>query len=491
MYGINQKHLKFVIVFCILYAFSFFSNPTDTDAQSISRAYYINNSVSDKNVGNKKNPFKSIARMNRVRLHPGDTILLRGGQVFKGTLLINKFKSGISGLPVYIFSYGKGIATIDGGNKSALIVNEVKFVQIRDLQLKGSGRKDGNNTNGVVINNCSNVSVDNLEITGFQKAGLLINSSSEIVVSKVHSYENGFAGILIEGQKGKKNSKKILIKDCIAENNPGDPTLLNNHSGNGILAGNSISVIIEYCVATNNGWDMPRIGNGPVGIWCYESDSITIQYCISYRNKTSKGGDDGGGFDLDGGVTNSVIQYCLSYENHGSAFGIFQYAGASPWHNNIISHNISENDGKVSAAHASAYIWNSSNDQEQFRNLSFFNNILYNTNGAAIHYAHKQSSRKSFNFHNNVFVAKDQIIIGEVLTDTYSNNNWWNLAKGLNADSTGNFKSLSTKTGKEQNDSKTTWVNHNPDYKIIGTNLTDPHKLKSLINDQLLKYLKQ
>ena len=81
-------------------------------------------------------------------------------------------------------------------------------------------------------------------------------------------------------------------------NNPGDPTNLNNHSGNGIIAGFCKNILIEYCTANNNGWDMPRIGNGPVGIWCYEADSVIIQHCISYQNKTSKGGEDGGGYDL-------------------------------------------------------------------------------------------------------------------------------------------------------------------------------------------------
>ena len=70
----------------------------------------------------------------------------------------------------------------------------------------------------------------------------------------------------------------------------------------------SAQVLIEYCTATNNGWDMPRTGNGPVGIWAYESDSVLIQRCIAYRNKTQKGAADGGGFDFDGGMTNSIIR---------------------------------------------------------------------------------------------------------------------------------------------------------------------------------------
>ena len=32
---------------------------------------------------------------------------------------------------------------------------------------------------------------------------------------------------------------------------------------------------------------------------------MVIQHCLAYRNKTSPGAADGGGFDFDGGVTNS------------------------------------------------------------------------------------------------------------------------------------------------------------------------------------------
>jgi hypothetical protein len=157
---------------------------------------------------------------------------------------------------------------------------------------------------------------------GFQKSGVDLYNCRNSEVRNVIAYGNGFCGINVMGSH-QDSSGNILIINCKAENNAGDPTILDNHSGNGILVGVSDSVIIDHCTATNNGWDMPRQGNGPVGIWTWMSDHVTIQYCISYRNKTSKGGKDGGGFDLDGGVTNSLIQYCLSYENEVPVLAYF------------------------------------------------------------------------------------------------------------------------------------------------------------------------
>ena len=62
----------------------------------------------------------------------------------------------------------------------------------------------------------------------------------------------------------------------------------------------------------------------PVGIWAYQSDSITIQYCYSHDNHTSEKGKDGGGFDFDGGTTNSVMQNNFSANNEGAGYGLFQ-----------------------------------------------------------------------------------------------------------------------------------------------------------------------
>ena len=115
--------------------------------------------------------------------------------------------------------------------------------------------------------------------------------------------------------------------------------------------------------------------------------------------------------------------------------------------------------------------------KEQFANLEFYNNIVYNTKGAAIHYADKQNKRKAFNFNRNIFVAKEEIIEGKVSGDIFSGNTWWSLA--ANIDSTKDFKTWVIKTGKEQKDGKITGLNKNPHFRNAGnTTLTDPGELK-------------
>lgn len=437
-------------------------------AQSVSHSttYYVSSSGNDSNPGTKTAPFKTINKLNSIKLVPGDIICFKSGQVFNGTITVASNILATQALPVIITSYGQGNAIINAANEDALIVKDASYITIKNLSFEGSGRKTGNTKNGVQVLNSHNILVNALDIHGFQKSGLLIYASANVAVKNVFTHDNGSAGITVEGPYGKKEAKDIKITNCRAENNPGDPTNLTNHSGNGIVVGNCKKILIDHCTATNNGWGMPRIGNGPVGIWAYEADSVIIQNCLSYRNKTSKGGADGGGFDLDGGVTNSIIQYCFSYENQGSGYCIFQYWGASSWHDNIIRYNITENDGTVSDSQAGIYIWNSSDDEKQFYNCDVYGNIVYNSKVAAISFSDK-SENKGFHFHDNILVGKDNLIKGKdkIGECEFTGNDWWSLESGFNIDGIKSLKTWSTQTGKEQKNRQIVGLNIKPDFK--------------------------
>ncbi len=432
------------------------------------RTYYISPAGNDKNDGSIHHPWQTIRQLNGTHLHPGDAVFFEGGKVFSGTIGIDSADTGNSINPVVIGSYGNGYAVINSGNIPAIIISGTKYITVKKLKLIGAGRKEGNTTDGLSARNSNHIITDSLDISGFQKAGLEVYASSDISVTHVFAHDNGAAGIDVQGPYAKKESSyNIYISWCRAENNPGDPSNLTNHSGNGIVVGDCRKITIEYCTATNNGWDMPRIGNGPVGIWAYEADSVTIQHCLSYRNKTSVGGADGGGFDLDGGVTNSVVQYCFSYENQGPGYSIFQYLYASPWHDNIFRYNISENDGSVSDARAGVHIWNSSRDSGQFYNCLFYNNTIYNTKGAAISYS-EISQRKNFAFYNNIFTGQDSLIKGEKGVDALLGNDWWSLTKHFNIERVYNFTTWAQESGREIMAGKIIGQNIDPGFKSPG-----------------------
>jgi len=436
------------------------------DEKSFSKYYYVSTAGSDSNPGTMTAPFKTIQKIDSLDLKPGTIVYFKAGETFNGTLTIGKNKTGSPTRWVAFSTYGVGKAIINADSVRAVSLYNSRFVIIMNLKLTGLGRKTGNHENGLAILNSRDIRVDNIDISGFQKSGLLIDSSSWVNCNGIFAHDNGSAGITVEGRGSKKDSRNIKIYGCRAENNPGDPTKLDNHSGNGIVVGHCTNVDIEECTATNNGWDMPRIGNGPVGIWCYEADSVRIKSCLSYENKTSKGGADGGGFDLDGGTTNSVISYCYSYGNQGSGYCIFQYWGASPWHDNIICNNISENDGTVSDSQGGMYIWNSSGNPRLFYNCKVYDNIVYNSKVAALSFSEK-SLNHNFEFYHNIFVGKDALIKGVDYfgTASFMGNDWWSLDSKFNAWGFKDFKAWATKFGLEQMYGHVVGLNIDPGFK--------------------------
>jgi hypothetical protein len=94
---------------------------------------------------------------------------------------------------------------------------------------------------------------------------------------------------------------------------------------------------------------------GPVGIWVWDANGIIIRYNEAFDNRTS-GPRDGGGFDLDGGVTNSVVHDNDSHGNDGAGFLLAQFPGARRFGNNIVRNNVSRDDGRKNG-YGGVHLW--------------------------------------------------------------------------------------------------------------------------------------
>lgn len=462
-----------ILILCVLFA------PT---IHSQNKYYFSSKGMKEEN-GTKQQPFTSLKTLSQLTLKPGDSVFFRGGDTLAGNVSLSNAK-GTKQHNIVFTSYGKGKCSLNGGSDEAFKINASSNFQISNTRFIGAGRKTGNTTNGLRLVRCKNFMVNDVDVTGFQKSGLLLYNCENGEVNRVFAHENGFGGILVEGDYQKRFSNKIHIINSRADDNPGDPTNLDNHSGNGILVGNCRNILIEYCSATNNGWDMPRIGNGPVGIWAYEADSVIIQHCISYRNKTATGAADGGGFDLDGGVTNSIIQYCLSYENWGSGYGIFEYWGAGKWKNNTVRYCISINDGYVTDQATGMYMWNGSNGDSMFTNFYAYNNFFYNDRKYAFGFS-EASQHRNFHFFNNVYVASDTSDIyngtDSSTNDIFLGNVWMRKDGGFMQNSFTDFRKWSENTGYERRNGSLAGTSFQKKLFDLPAHvdIIDPYKLKA------------
>jgi hypothetical protein len=422
-----------IVFFLILAGFAACSRFNNEPAN----IFYIDaENGSDSNSGlSEKKAWQTLDKVNSTDFVPGSKILFKRGQTWQGSLRFDRNDSGSESDPVMVSGYGNPLFAnpeIRSGNEYGFFLDGSAYMKVSQLKLKGSGRKQGNTASGLMVRNCKNMIIDSLDVSGYQKDGVEILGSENIRVTHVNASNNGSTGIRT-GREGNSNSlgypvKNIYIGYCTTNDNAGNPTALENHSGSGIIISSTDSAVVEYCSAANNGWDMPRQGNGPVGIWAHDANRVTIQYCIAYNNESSRGASDGGGFDLDGGVTNSVVQYNYSYDNNGAGYGLFQYYGTSIWENNLIRFNISYNDGEGNEK-TGIYIWTAEPEKDLLRNCRIYNNIVINELGSAVKYAVDGSGQTSdpngFEFYNNIFISKDEPIEGTGKNSVYSNNLWW------------------------------------------------------------------
>jgi hypothetical protein len=413
------------------------------------RSYYISPSGSDDNEGSLRYPWRTLERVNRMIFNHGDTILFESGAVFNGTFYLDSIDSGDEDGYVIISSYGPGRAVIDGGTREGIIINNAEYFKVGNLVVKGSGRKTGNLSDGILVQTSESFALDNLEVFGFQHSGVHINGSKNAKLNRISAHDNGFAGINVSGDHVNDpllyDNEDLYIGHCKAFDNPGDPTVLKNHSGNGIVASSVDGGTIEYCEASGNGWDMPWTGNGPVGIWIWDCNRFTIQYCVSHENKTNPVAADGGGFDLDGGVSNSIIQYCLSWSNQGPGIGLFEFGASKKWENNVVRYNISRNDGVLNGASLS--VWKGENGGSM-QNCSVYNNTFYNDTARGVS-LWITSSINGLTFTNNIFIYNGSFLgKGQKLpTESFTANCYWDLSAYRTLDGSGSFRKWTSSSG--------------------------------------------
>jgi len=325
--------------------------------------YYISTSGDDNAAGTSiGTAWKSIAKLNTVNLAPGTLVLFEGGQTFLGSISLNSNDANDSNNSVHISSYGNGKAIIKSGASMGFYAYNTKGIKISRLIFEGSGLQT-NSTEGIMFYTdlggnvkLGNIHISNTEIRQYGKTGLSVYSYNyntgykDVLIDSVHVHHVKENGILIGGYTSQTHTgyahQNVIIRKTEADNIPGYADA-NVHRGSGIIMAQVDNGTIEYSSAHHNGAANTHCG-GPGGIWTYDANNITIQYCEAYSN-SSGSGCDGLGFDLDGGITNSTLQYNYSHNNDGAGYLLGQYDNARPWKNNIVRYNISENDGRTNA----------------------------------------------------------------------------------------------------------------------------------------------
>lgn len=375
--------------------------------------YYVSPAGNDKNDGKAPTrAWRTLGKVNNATFAAGSTIALEGGKTFPGFLFLGGTDKGTAASPITITSYGTGRATIDAGTGEAILIYNTAGVIVRRVVAKGSG-PSSNTSSGIRAYadlagdvKLDRIEFDSVEASGFGKYGIMVGAWNG---------KTGFRNVLIRGAVAHNNvasgihvfartvgaHENVKVIGSKAFNNQGVSGTSHN-IGSGIVISGLTLGLIERSVAYDNG-RLNTFSAGPVGIWAYDADRVTIQYNESYNNRTS-GTHDGGGFDLDQNVTNSVIQYNYSHGNDGPGLLLCHNPATDAHYNNVVRYNVSENDNRRNPA-ASIVTWG------RVRNAHIYNNTIYSKNatttvtrGIFIH-SGTTNVPQNIRVRNNIFYA--------------------------------------------------------------------------------------
>jgi hypothetical protein len=353
------------------------------------RTFYLSPRGNDAAAGTEPaRAWRTVARASREVLAPGDSVLLQGGATFPGTLRLEPEDVGTPARPVTITTWGAGRATIDAGAGTGVLIHNTGGVRIARLvvvgtsraaldsaQLAGENVKRAARTNaglpsGIVAVNdllgdvpIASVRIEDVEVAGFAGHGLLVDGARwfsgfrDVRIDRVAAHDNGLSGVSVLGEYPKLVAllanrlapryahEDVAVRRVRAYGNTGLPGRRRANTGSGIVLASVRRGLVEDSEAYDNGRWCDSQQGGPVGIWAWDADRVVIQRNRSHHNRVA-GRKDGGGFDLDGGVSNSVVQNNTSWENDGAGYLLFQFAYARPFRGNLVRGNVSRDDGR-------------------------------------------------------------------------------------------------------------------------------------------------
>ncbi len=384
--------------------------------------YYVSLLGDDSNVGTSKTcPWRSVARVNAAQLLPGDSVRFHANQTFVGNLCLTSEGKNLGNQPITVGSYGSGRATIDAGCGTGFLVKDMGGVHLVGLNFVGAGAAKNAGSGILFVNTLlggvklADIRIHCVDVSGFKDSGICLKAEPkdgswsgfrDVRITYTTSHDNGDAGIICIGAWNPKREgyshADFYVGRCSAYRNAGIPGK-GSHSGNGIVLAQVEGALIERCRAYENGGLNDYDGGGPVGIWAWDADRVVLQFNESHHNRTGSS-KDGGGFDLDGGVRNSIVQYNYSHDNDGPGYLLAQFSGARAFYGNVIRHNVSVNDGRKNR-YGGIHLW-STGASGGITDTTFYANIIYMAQAAAGSPAAVDCTSngiRNIRFHNNSF----------------------------------------------------------------------------------------
>ncbi|WP_215223097.1 right-handed parallel beta-helix repeat-containing protein [Echinicola shivajiensis] len=374
--------------------------------------YYVHPSKGkDTNSGlSQSAAFRSLDKINLLKLEAGDKVLLASGEVFEGTISLNGIM-GAKNAPIIFQSFSwdgtdNGRAVIDAKSQDAgILLKDCSWITVVGLEIKAEGFEKGIEQNakmrcGILVTNQKSEKVVGIEIddvyihdvffenpgikrgenevktaNGTQRYGWgirVINSNPELMIQEVKisncKVENvAHTAIKLTGNDHNIQQVKISNNDV---SRPGGPGI----QMSGVRFVHVLNNNVQYSGSPD---DSRKWGRGS-GLWTWGSSQVMIEH---NQFMHANGPADSAGAHIDFNCDNVVMQYNFSAFNAG---GFCEILGNN--FNCSYRFNISVNDGHREKGANGAFqegkvFWLSGYQGKKARkgpvNSYFYNNTIY------------------------------------------------------------------------------------------------------------------
>ncbi len=465
-----MKHIiKTGIVILLFAGFGIAANSSDFNEVSIKETqknYYFNPETGKANGdGSLNNPFKDLSMIEKMKLNPGDSILLASGTRSFGSVNLINVK-GTETHPIVIASYPSGKksentrATIDAkGFPNGILLENCSNIHICNLLITanagGMKASEGKTTDmrcGILVQTSNpgsygNIALSNLTVqdifyeesgftrgkdevrsaNGTQRYGWgirFINNTDGAVLKDLEISHCEIQNVAHTGLKF--TAKNHGIENILVSNNrvieTGGPGIQMSGVKNGMVDGNFVD-----SSGSNN--DTRKWGRGS-GLWTWGTANVIIQ---NNHFLNANGPGDSAGCHIDFNCSDVVVQYNFSANNAG---GFCEILGNN--YNCAYRYNISVNDGhRVKGKNGafqegkifwlSGYVGSNQKPKGPF-NSYFYNNTIYTKKEIVANFAIANSA-DGIVIANNIFciegesklVAGDQYVPDKIGSSPVTN----------------------------------------------------------------------
>lgn len=326
------------------------SAPVDTVETT---TYYVSATGDDSASGLARgDAWRSLDRVTRQDLAPGDTVVLTGERPLAGSLRVTSSDAGDPDNPVRITADAQ-FPGIDAEGHAGIDILDTSGVVVEDIAINvgGAAREKthgvlasvsagGGIHRGIILRELTINGAYQGVAVGAEQAG---DGWENVTVDRVKVTDAVRNGILTYGMTAPDFTlTDVRITNSVVTGTSGMPGVQTN-TGSGIVVGSADGVLVEGNESAYNG-ALARAPEGPIGIWAHDSRNVIIRDNISHHNQTQW--TDGGGFGVDISTTDAVVEHNVSHDNAGSGFLVYTRAGGDPTGRVTIRYNASVGDAR-------------------------------------------------------------------------------------------------------------------------------------------------